>query len=51
MAAKKAKKAAPTAIETAVERIGDLLSRREDGDDFNWNAEVRKILKKLLKAA
>lgn len=39
------------AIETAVERIGDLLSEREDGGTVDWNTAVRKILKKLLKAA
>ena len=54
MAAKKKAKApvsrSEKAIETAVERIGDLLSEREDGSSGDWDADVRKILKKLIKA-
>jgi hypothetical protein len=46
----KAKAHASDPLEIAVERLGDLLTEREDGGAVNWDAEVRKILKKLIKA-
>jgi len=43
------KKPSLSAIETAVEKIGDLLSEREWGSSGDWDAKVRKILKTLVR--